>query len=52
MTEKDAVPAHVSEASGEDSNVVECTKCGIPGESFDEVLTSLRCPDCGYEWSA
>jgi len=52
MTEQDATSTHESEASGKDSSVVECTKCGMPGESFDEVLASLRCPDCGYEWSA
>jgi hypothetical protein len=32
--------------------VVGCEKCGVPGESIDAALAGLRCPDCGYEWSA
>jgi hypothetical protein len=40
------------DARDDGRGVVACVKCGVPGESIDAALAALRCPDCGYEWSA
>jgi len=52
MTDSDSGAAGESPAPDGAGGVIECHECGKPGESVDAALASLRCPDCGYEWSA
>ena len=51
MTNSDIGTAGEPTAQEGVGGVIECHECGTPGESIDDTLAHLRCPDCGYEWS-
>jgi hypothetical protein len=52
MTDSDSATTGEPSAPDGADGVIECHTCGTPGESIDAALSKLRCPDCGYEWSA
>jgi len=52
MTDSDSPTTGESPAPDGAGVIVVCHTCGTPGESIDAAISKLRCPDCGYEWSA